>query len=225
VNTKESLHIHSSSQGFSLTELLVVMAILVLLGAMSAPILSSFSHQVGRKGTVNLLLNTFEQARVVALSTGATTYVGFADKKFPLEKYRYRAFILFRERTEDDPAAPPYVILTKWTFLPQGISFKSIGPQLLGDTGPDNSMRFDSGDGIPALRQKASLRLIGFNNSGQLSYPSGASSNQLTLFVYEGFYTSGSPGKDNLTNKKNPFFERLSFRRFTGRAEWDIAQQ
>jgi prepilin-type N-terminal cleavage/methylation domain-containing protein len=211
-------------QGFSLIELLAVMTIIIIMGAMSLPMLSSLSNQIGRKGAVNILLNSFEQARVTALNTGVTTYVGFADANFPQEHFRYRAFILFRERREEDPAQPPYVALTKWTFLPKGISFKSIGAQLLGDTGPANSMNFKASDGIPYITNNLPLRLIGFNGSGQLSYPSGANSSHLNLYIYEGFFSASSADRDNSTNKNNLYFERISFRRFTGRAELDITQ-
>lgn len=211
-------------KGFSLIELSVVVAIIVIMAGMSAPALMSLSNQAGRKGAVNILLNTFEQARVVALSTGATTYVGFADSTFPTKEFQYRAFIIFRERTEEDPANPPFVALSKWMFLPKGISFKSLGAQLLGDTGPNNKMTFQKTDGLPNLSTQTDLRLIGFNSSGQLAYPAGASSAQLKLFIYEGFYSASSANKDFSTNQKNLFFERISFRRFTGRAELDVAK-
>ncbi|MDZ4788287.1 MAG: prepilin-type N-terminal cleavage/methylation domain-containing protein [Blastochloris sp.] len=210
--------------GFTLVELLAVIMILMVMAAMMAPVVSTLSNQAGRKGAVNILLNSFEQARVTALTTGATTYVGFADASFPLEKYRYRAFIIFRERTDDDPSASPYVALTKWNFLPRGVSFKSVGAHLLGDTGPGNVLDFGPSDGLPNIKTETSLKLIGFNPSGQLSFPSGASSAQLNLFIYEGAYSASSAKKDAPTDKNNVFFERISFRRFTGRAELDVTK-
>lgn len=210
--------------GFTLVELLVVILILMVMAAMMAPVVSTLSNQAGRKGAVNILLNSFEQARVTALTTGAVTYVGFADASFPVEKYRYRAFVIFRERTDDDPLAPPYVALTKWNFLPRGVSFKSVGAHLLGDTGLGNELNIGPGDGVPNIEREMSLKSIGFNPSGQLSFPSGASSAQLNLFIYEGAYSASAAKKDVPSDKKNIFFERISFRRFTGRAELDVTK-
>ncbi|NJK91600.1 MAG: prepilin-type N-terminal cleavage/methylation domain-containing protein [Blastochloris sp.] len=205
----------STRTGFSLIELLAVITIIVILASMSAPVLNSLSNQAGRKGAVNILLNAFEQARIVALSQGVQAYVGFGNATTH-PKDPYRSFIIFRDRTDDDPGTGQYVAVTKWTYLPDKISFKSERLSVVGDASlapfeltVDGSLpRLGNGTKIPALV---------FSPSGSIQNP--IDPDYLKLYIYEGFYAGG---KDNFTSPNRTFFERISFRRFTGRAEVDI---
>lgn len=203
--------------GFSLLELLAVIMIITILAAVSAPSLMQISNSAARKGAVNVLLNAFEQARVAALTSGTNTYVGFADKNFPNSSMRYRAFIIFRNaQTDDPPSSGNYIPLTKWEPLPQKISIKTEPNSLVeGYELPltDNSIPFyNSGDSLPCLV---------FNSTGAIQQP--ADSNKLQLFIYEGFFANG---QDNFTrdaqNMTGALFERITFSRFTGRAQLDI---
>jgi prepilin-type N-terminal cleavage/methylation domain-containing protein len=218
VNTKQAA---AGTRGFSLIELLAVLSILGIIAAMSAPVLTSLSNQSGRKGAVNILLNTFEQARVTALSNGVNAYVGFANETaFPTSgsPYPYRAFIIFRDRTDEDPGTGQYIALTKWTLLPKNISFKREPKSVIGDsiTVP-HTVTCDGS--IPHVGNGTALPALVFSPSGSIQNPTNTA--DLKLYIYEGFFASG---KDNFISPNRTFFERLSFRRFTGRAELDITQ-
>lgn len=210
-----------STRGFSLIEMLGVIAILITLATLSLPTLSALSNQAGRKGAVNLLLNTFEQARVAALTSGCTTYIGFANELLFNQagsEYPYRAFVVFRERTDTDSPGGTYVQLTRWLFLPKNISFKRERFSVVGNpattvpyplTLADNSISMlKAGDQIPALA---------FGPTGTIQNPTGSS--DLRLFIYEGFFANN---QDNFKSRNATYFERISFQRFTGRAQLDI---
>jgi type II secretory pathway pseudopilin PulG len=215
---------HSRCAAFTLIELLVVVTIIIVLAGLSLPSLTGIAGSTGRKGAVNVLLNTFEQARAVALENSVNTYIGFADANFPEETLRYRAFIVFRDRTEDDvPAvgaigATDYVALTKWETLPRTISIKSETQSVVGDfylTLNDTSLpRVPSGTSIPVLA---------FNSTGAIQ--SSHTTAKLRLFIYEGYYLNN---QDNFSRQKgfhqsaSGLFERISFSRFTGRAQLDV---
>jgi prepilin-type N-terminal cleavage/methylation domain-containing protein len=105
----DMIHIHKGrhrrSVAFSLLELLVVIAIMAVMMSLLLPAVSGFSSTAGRRGAVNILMNTFEQARVAALESGQTVYVGFADADFPVEEMKYSAFIVFRDATDEEKSA------------------------------------------------------------------------------------------------------------------------
>lgn len=219
------VHTNGRARGFSLVELLVVIGIMVVLGAMAVPSIQGIAGTAGRKGAVNVLLNTFEQARAAALESGANTYVGFADRNFPLESLRYRAFIVFRDRTEDDlpaagaPGAPQFVPLTAWETLPKPVSLKSERLSLVED------VYIDLADAsLPRLAAGARLPAAVFTPSGALSAQH--DKDRLRLFLYEGHFLNN---QDNFIRQRSfhqssaGLFDRISFSRFTGRARLDVA--
>jgi len=216
---------NSRPRAFSLVELLVVVSIMAILAALSLPSIQNITGSTGRRGAVNVLLSTFEQARAAALESGANTYVGFADQNFPDETLRYRAFLVFRDRTEDDvpaagdPDATLYVPLTKWEALPRKISIKSEPLSIVGDY-----LLVLSDNSLPKLTGGQSLPVLAFNTAGGLQ--SVHSANKMRLFIYEGFYANG---QDNFSRQaafqrsSAGLFERISFSRYTGRARLDVA--
>lgn len=206
--------------GFSLLEILVVVAMMAIMMSLLLPAISGFSSTAGRRGAVNILMNTFEQARVAALESGQTVYVGFADNDFPVEDMRYAAFIVFRDATNEEKAAAPdpatksYVVLKKWTRLPKNIAFKSIKSSLIGNDGksftnlPNEVGQSFNDDRFP---------FVAFNSAGAVDEPS----NNLRVFLYEGYYAGG---QDNFTRNTGAsgLFEQISLSRYTGRVQLDI---
>ncbi|MDX6766233.1 MAG: type II secretion system protein [Candidatus Methylacidiphilales bacterium] len=211
--------IRRPSSAFTLIELLVVVGIIAILLALTIPSITGLAGSAGRKGAVNVLLNTFEQARAYALEGSVNTYVGFADKNFPEEAMRYRAFIVFREKTDDDPAGTgEYVPLTKWETLPKTISFKSENQSLLADyylALTDTS--------VPRLSSGAQLPVLAFNPSGAIQ--SLHTTARLRVFLYEGYFLNN---QDNFVRQaafqrsSSGLFECITFSRFTGRAQVDV---
>lgn len=204
--------------GFSLIELLAVMAVVALMTSLLLPSISGLSGTAGRRGAVNTLMNTFEQARVAALESGQKVYVGFADANFPIEDMRYNAFLVFREATEEEKAQKPgenYVVLKKWTRLPKNVSIKRINSSLVPENGAGQQFS-GLNTVLPTTMQDDTFPAITFNETGAIE----GGSNPLQLFLYDGYYLGG---QDNFTRSVNGgLFEKISFSRYTGRAQLDI---
>ncbi len=206
---------------FTLVEMLAVTAIITLLMGLAVPAVKTMARSAGRRSAIDLLLTTFDQARVTAIRGNSETYVGFADSAFPNADMRYRSFILFRPRSEDDqppldvPGTSQYVYLTKWKTLPQGISIKSEQNSIVGAAGATISV--SPADQFPRLR-RGSVPVVVFNNTGGISQP--VDSNALKMFVYQGFFENS---RDVTTQESRSHFDMISISRFTGRPILEFA--
>lgn len=210
------LHCHCRYKAaFSLIELLSVVAIIVFMMAMLAPALSGFGTSGARKAAVTTLMNTFEQARIAALESGQTVYVGFADDNFPVEDMRYAAFLVFRDATDEEKAAGDYVILKPWTRLPKNISIKRVANSLVPLTGGKTDFP-GLATLLPSSKSDSSFPALAFTSSGMIE----GGGPVPPLFLYEGFFANG---QDNFTRGANELFEKISFSRYTGRAQLDIS--
>lgn len=200
---------------FSLIELLAVMAVVVVMASLIAPSISGFSSTAGRRGAVNVLMNTFEQARVAALESGQNVYVGFADGDFPVEDMRYAAFIVFRDATEDEINAGQgnYVILKKWTRLPKNVSVKRISNSLVPPSGGQSFIGLQSK--LPTSMADQNFPAVTFNSSGAVS----GGGSPIQLFLYDGYFANG---QDNFTRNSSDLFEKITISRYTGRAQLDV---
>ena len=201
--------------GFSLIELLSVSAIMALMAALLYSALSGFSSSAGRRGAVNILLNTLEHSRIAALESGQTVYVGFADGDFPDEDMRYASFLVFRETSDDERAsgAGKYVVLKKWTKLPRNVAFKRVASSLIPDSGGQTFPGLNAA--LPAGQRDETFPSLAFNGSGAVD----GGSNPIQLFLYEGYYTDQ---QDIQTRKGGDLFEKISLSRYTGRAQLDV---
>lgn len=225
MNFSKTRHVFSVRSGFTLIELLAVMGIMIGLMALLAPVVNDVLTSRGRKSAVNLLLNTFEQARVLALEQSIDVYVGFAVKDFPSsgagelnEGYPYTRFIVFRKSDPggiDPVGSAPYIAITKWRSLPSGIAFKS-GLSTITNPSSGATVDLNAGDRFPGVSTAYSLPVVKFNNTGMIEQPT----SNLTLFIYEGFW-SGTSEVFTRANNGN-LFDRITFSRFTGRAQLDI---
>jgi len=189
------------------------MALMSVMIAMMMPLLSGFTGTAGRRGAVNSLMNTFEQARVAALEAGSKVYVVMRRNPNIGEQ---DAFIIVRERSESlgEPSASPYIVLTRWQKLPRGILFFQAASSL---TQTGTGLPSDLLGAIPGGAPTSELFGLGFNRNGQVSFPS---SGALSLFLAEGTRrdstTTASASAASAT-----ITERLSLRRYTGRAQLD----
>ncbi|CAN5544020.1 hypothetical protein BH09VER1_BH09VER1_24440 [soil metagenome] len=199
-------------KGFSLIELLSVMAIIVIMSALMLPAISGFSSTMGRRGAVNVLLNGFEQARVAALESGSKVYVVMRRNQALGEQ---DAFCVMRARSDslNDPASPPYVRLTRWQKLPTSILFyEAVGSlTATGKTLPSDLVASLAGN-PPA----SELFAVAFSRTGQIFYPS---TGDVNLFLAEG---SRVGANTTAHGPSQSITERLSFRRYTGRAQLDF---
>ncbi|MEX1118157.1 MAG: hypothetical protein WEB60_05115 [Terrimicrobiaceae bacterium] len=203
-------------------ELLVVVAMVVLMMSLLLPALSGWGSSAGRRGAVTMVMNTLEQARVAALESGQTVYVGFADEDFPTLDMQYSAFLVFRDATEEEKAAggPNYVILKKWTRLPKNISFKRVANSMVPQT--TASTQFSGlGSSLPAALSDERFPHVAFTSSGSVQ----GGGLVPPLFIYEGYFANG---QDNFTrnaaeqSSSAGLFEKITISRYTGRVQLDV---
>ncbi len=202
------------NRGFSLVELLTVMAVVVLMMALMLPSISAFSGSAGRRGAVNSLMNAFEQARASALETGCNVYVvmrrnqtvGGGNDTFLVAR--------LRSDTMGDPQAPEYITLTPWKKMPNGVVFhQAPGSVISSGSGLPTSLINSLPGNVPA----GELYGIGYNRTGQIFFSTG---NRLSLYLAEAVQGSGPTA--TLKTASTTITERLSFRKYTGRTQLDF---
>ncbi|HEY8898798.1 MAG TPA: prepilin-type N-terminal cleavage/methylation domain-containing protein [Chthoniobacterales bacterium] len=206
-------------QGFSLVELLAVMAILVIMLALLAPAISTITGSTSRNGAVNILMNTMEQARVAALESGRTVYLVFNRQTFPDPD---RIMVL----REPDPESgkTDYEQLTSWIKLPKGILLHSAGKtDILSESLPTGTsgtnLVFDPAKSKAFSAAKGDLNILAFNAYGGVVYPN---STKLMLIVCEGVRDSNGAEALISPNKNAGGFEIITLRRYTGRASLEV---
>ena len=207
-------------KGFSLVEVIAVIAIIVIMAGLLAPAIKGITASAGRKGAVNVLMNTFEQARAAALETGANVYVVLWKRQFPAQD----SVLVVRDALEWNSGETGLVPLTRWVQLPKGILlydppkvaknlFKADPPSGFGFTSLPKS-----GGETPDLNE---LAIVKFTPMGTIQNPS--DKDDCRLMIGEGF--RGADGNETLVNSRKDagLFDVITFRRFTGRASLDVS--
>jgi len=190
---------------------MVVMGIITLLLVAVVPAITSLSKAHAEKGAVSNIMNVFEQARALAVSSGTATYLVFANQTTP-EKYRCKAFIVFKEDSQTfTPAA-----VTKWYFLPTGVSFQPESG-LLTAPGGTPAITFLCPGTVSAA--PIALPFIKFDPSGMVASPT----NPTVLFVnvFAGSVDAG--GVASFTDKVQQTsmkLDQVAVARFTGRVRY-----
>ncbi len=208
-----------SPRGFTLVEMLAVLAIIIILLSLLAPLINSFSSTAGRKGAINVIMNTFEQARAVALSTGTNVYVVLRKRQFPDQD----SIMVARDAVEWNPdeKGKNLILLTRWIALPKGILLytpKGANIFKAGISGAFDVSALPTTGGKP--NNPSSLACVKFGPTGAVLHPT---KNDCKLLVGEG--VRGSDGNETLitANKDSGLFDVITLRRFTGRATLDVS--
>lgn len=146
---------------FSLAELMVVTAIMGLMLGMT---LVGLGNRVAgaRQGAITQLMQSLEEARMLAIEKGTTVYFGLSDADHPDPDKQLRGYILFRRQTEEEKAesgTDDWVCLTLWQLLPAGFFFDA---DELAD-----STQVLPGFGLPG--NPATVRAMKFDPLGQIS--------------------------------------------------------
>lgn len=201
---------------FTLIEMLAVVAIIAIMLTLIAPAVGSFGSTAGRKGAVNILMNTMEQARVAALESGRSVYVVFVQRQFPERD----AIAVLRDPDPEAPAGTDYEQLTRFIQLPKGVLlYGGKGTSILSATVP--ATVFDA-NLIPGTVPSGDLKVLKFNNFGGVEFP--FNKNERMLIVSEGVRGAGGT-EAIIADKKDQIggFEIITLRRFTGRASLEVS--
>ncbi len=200
----------SDVSAFSLVEMLAVIAIISIMLALIAPAIGNFGSTAGRKGAVNILMNTMEQARVAALESGRDVHIVFWRRQFPERD----AIMVVRERAWDD-TDPGYEQLTRWMQLPKGVLLhNNHATNILSQ--PVSTDRVDASL-LPGQVPASEIGALTFNGFGGVIYPN----SNLMLFVADG--VRGTDGSEAVFRSDSGIFEIISLRRFTGRASLEVS--
>lgn len=208
------------TNGFSLIEMLAVMAVIAVMMSLMAPAIRGFSDTAGRRGAVSVVMNTLEQARVAALESGNDVYVVLCRQATPNED---RMMVL----RETEAGTGKYDQLTRWVTLPKGIILfdPTNGPISILDGGVGSFDRTRSPVSIPEdseLPTGKGLVVMKFNGSGQVAYPT---TGKLWLHISEGVRDmSGAEARVGNKVANSLPFEIITMSKYTGRSQLDVTE-
>lgn len=217
----------SRGVGFSLIEILLVLAIiLIMLGAL-VPAFTSLSSSSGRQAAVNNIINAIDQARAEAIKSGRASYLVFpiltTGDPSTLSRYNYKSYAIFCDDALN-PGIPKQ--LSTWKILPTGVAIRSVGSAALSRLADPNSLV-----PTPVFRFSAdptaspTYRCLKFNSDGEVEGPQ-APPTDVSLCVFEGLVRSD--GSELITGSKdangNPLASGyIAVSRSTGRPETTVA--
>jgi len=100
------------------------MAIAAILTTLLVPAVRGLVGVGGRRGGMNMVSTTIEKARLAAIETGASVYVGFPFAA-PDPEAAFSSVIVFRDKRPDETNASSVVPLSRWVRMPAGIYIES----------------------------------------------------------------------------------------------------
>lgn len=194
-------------RGFSLVEMLIVIAIIAVLSALTLPALQGLLGVSGVRGGVNTVLATLDQARAAAIENGTDVYVGFPPANFtdPADpNTRFAAMIVIRgARFEEAPGT--FMPLSRWVRLPSGVVFETTNMTLATLADATNLPRLANTDVAPMF--------LHYDRFGRIRTPMSGGSN---ITVGEGIVNGGA------VQFKGNNREFLTAQRLTGR--WTVTR-
>jgi prepilin-type N-terminal cleavage/methylation domain-containing protein len=205
------------SRGFTLAEMLIVVAIIGIMLVALVPAVTSLSKAGARRATRDSLLGGIEQARAEAIKSGQPTYVVFpmftSGMQSTLDRYNYRSYAIF----EDNAASPGNVKqLTDWKSFPVGVALRAAGAAALSNLADPATLMPAVTFSFAPDTSAAPFRCLKFNSNGEVQAPAA----NVLLAVFEGYVNNGSEvatTKDGSGNASAVEYVMVS--QFTGRAE------
>jgi prepilin-type N-terminal cleavage/methylation domain-containing protein len=199
------------SAGFTLVELLVVVAIIAALTAASFSLVSGNSSNTGkRRVALSQVSGTLEQARARALGSGRPVYVAIAGDSHDPD-LAWQSLMIFDEPEDPNDAPVPISSLRR---LPEGMAFYLSNGSVFENAGSQEVREFFfAGD-----NQARQAPYIRFNSLGAISSPPfGGSGEELSLQLFYGVYRDGRPVVTQTGENGEPVLVTLYMTRFTGR--------
>ena len=206
--------LHRNCIGFSLIEVLTVVAITAMLMTMAIPAISGFTSPAGRKGAVTIVMNTLEHARVSAIETGRETVVLFWKKNGVAgSQLGEQDAMLVLRRNETNTIWEP---ISRWIKLPSGVLFHGEDTKSYILTNSIAGLS-PSPSPMPSPSPAAGdLGFIQFTSSGAVKSPSAG----LQIAFTEG--QRDTSGSVVVKKQKSGGQEVISLARYTGRSTMDI---
>lgn len=172
-------------QGFSLAELLVVLAVVSLLLALTPTLFQGLLTSTGVSGGVDIASAAVASARSEAGLSGED--VRLAIDVDPISPhYLHRLVVIKLIQPEDESESEKWVPVSNMILLPKGIFFH---PDYIGGT---QSMTFQYSSAEPEINWS----YFSFNFAGQLKTPVGATRSQLVVTKAE---SSNQQGQRTIT--------------------------
>ncbi len=186
---------NSTRSGVTLTELLVVLAVIAALVSLALPAWRAITRSHANNAAMSLAMGTLEQARLAAVSGKKEVWVVLRNED-ALNKGSLR--IVSRSGREDSPLQS-LVPLGNWTLLPRGIIFQTGERTLMDQNLPADVIAAALG-GSPS--KGISLGGVMFQRSGRIGIPQ-----------------QGGPSLSlRLKNEKGPLPSSIELSRGSGRA-------
>lgn len=154
---------HKVCRAFTLIEMLVVVALIAVLASLLTPALQGMMGVSGVRGGVNSLSAALEQARLSAMQSGTTAYLGFPFNSTNAQA-SHSSLIVLRADEQGNLFA-----VSRWLKLPQGIFIEP------GDNFPaGNSLTLTNANSLPRLgtERPPQLTVLQFDRFGRLAGPS-----------------------------------------------------
>lgn len=206
-------------RAFSLIEMSVVIAILLILMTAGINLMNGTGAQARRAGT-DMLTGMIEQARTTAITSRSNVILAIAepgDLPSSDERCRIGLFKVTGEKDWPTNITGPIdaALLSRWRTLETGVAL--IGGDVDGLYNPvrEEKDQITIKFGTAAKPLTAQVHAIAFNPRGGLVHPSG--SNPIVFRIAEGSYRGGGPKANIRKDAAGPSENRLKVGRVTGR--------